>query len=177
MRCCGLESSKSLNCPGNCLSCAHHLLLLLLLLLLLVLLSDGAAPLARRTSYLQIHCLGCCCLSDWMFHAEPFMQTQDTQMSKPAFTITPTPTPVNRRDHGWVCVWLCVFIGGGWKLLSRTVNTHYTVYKYQCMLQLNWTDAIVFYSVHSMSKQMPPCPVPPDDYVYSTETMELHVNT
>lgn len=177
MRCCGLESSKSLDCPGNCLSCAHFLLLLLFLLL--ALLSNGAAPLARSTSYLQIRCLWCCCLSDWVIHAEPFVQRQHThtdfRVSNPTFTF-PHSSPCLHLWM-WACSWVSVFVcvyRRGWNLLSHTVNTLH--YKNQCTLQLIWKDARVFYSLQPLSKQTPTCPVYPDDYVYGTETMGLHVN-
>lgn len=79
----------------------------------------------------------------------------------------------------WVCSWVSVFVcvyRRGWNLFSHTVNTHYTVYKNQCTLQLIWKEARVFYSLLSLSKQTPTCPAYPDDYVYGTETMGLHVN-
>lgn len=135
MRSCGLESSKSLNCPGNCLSCAHHLHLLLLLLLL-VLLSDGAALLARRTSSLQIHCLECCCLSDWMFHVEPFMETQ-IQMSKPTFTIQQSRPNLHLWTGVIMGVCVCVYRRGLKSVVTYCKHT-LTVYKNQCMLHLNW---------------------------------------
>lgn len=76
--------------------------------------------------------------------------------------------------HGWVC--LCVFTGGV-KISCHILYTHTTLSnKNKCMLQLIWKDAMVFYSLQSLSKQTPTCPVYPDDYVYGTETMRLHVN-
>lgn len=104
-----------------------------------------------------------------------FFADTNTQMSKQAFTIQPSHPHLRIGVIG-VSVCVCVFlrgvvVGGGHNLLSRTVNTHYTVYLNQYMLQLNWNDAIVFCSLDSMSKQTPPCLAYPDGYVYSTETI------
>lgn len=69
-----------------------------------------------------------------------FYADTNTQMSKLVFTIQQSRPHL----HLWIgvimgeCVCLCVFIGGGWNLLSRTVDTHTTL-SIRTNACCNWT--------------------------------------